>query len=121
MALTVATIDDSRTIREMMKFILKGAGYDVIEATDGKEALEVLETKKADIIMTDLNMPHMNGLDLIKELRKNPTYAKTPILVMTTESDQQKKSLGKDVGASGWIVKPFTPEKLLVVLQKLNA
>ena len=114
------TVDDSKTMREMVAFTLKGAGYDIIEAEDGKHALSVLGNTAVDVIVTDLNMPNMNGIELIRELRANPTYKYTPILMLTTEADDTKKSEGKAAGATGWIVKPFNPEKLIKVVEKVT-
>ena len=119
MALTVMTVDDSRTMRDMVSFTLKEAGYDVLEAEDGQRALMVLAGQKADVIITDLNMPNMDGLTLIKELRAKPDYRATPILMLTTEADETKKAAGRESGATGWIVKPFNPEKLLSVVKKV--
>jgi two-component system chemotaxis response regulator CheY len=119
MALTVMTVDDSRTMRDMVSFTLKEAGYSVIEAEDGVQALDVLSKNKADVIITDLNMPNMDGITLIKNLRGNASYRTTPILMLTTEADETKKAAGREAGATGWIVKPFNPEKLLAVVQKV--
>lgn len=119
MALTVMTVDDSQTMRDMVSYTLKEAGYDVLEAEDGKEALDVLTKSTADIVITDLNMPNMDGITLIRELRQNPSYRATPILMLTTEADDTKKAAGREAGATGWIVKPFNPEKLLSVLKRV--
>lgn len=113
------TVDDSKTMRDMVTFTLKGAGFDVIEAEDGKHALTVLNGSKVDVIITDLNMPNMNGIELIRALRADANYKFTPILMLTTEADDTKKQEGKAVGATGWIVKPFNPEKLVQVVQKV--
>ncbi len=115
------TVDDSKTMREMVSFTLKNAGFEVIEAEDGRHALNVLNGAKVDVIITDLNMPNMNGIELIAALRSNPLYKFTPILMLTTESDDSKKHEGKSAGASGWIVKPFNPEKLVQVVNKMCA
>ena len=115
----VLAVDDSKTMREMVSFTLKGAGYDVIEAEDGKVALSVLGGAKVDAVITDLNMPNMNGFELIRALRGNPTYKFTPILMLTTEGDSGKKEEGKAAGATGWIVKPFNPQKLVDVVKKV--
>lgn len=120
MALTVMTVDDSRTMRDMVSYTLKEAGYNVLEAEDGQQALDVLNKDKADVIITDLNMPVMDGLTLIKQLRSNPNYSGTPILMLTTEADETKKAAGREAGATGWIVKPFNPEKLLSVVKKVS-
>lgn len=119
MAKTALTVDDSKTIREMVSFTLKGAGYEVAEAEDGVKALEVMKSKKIDVVITDLNMPNMNGLELIKAIRANPSYASVPILMLTTEGDANKKVEGKNAGATGWIVKPFQPDKLVEVIKKV--
>ncbi len=119
MGLRVLTVDDSKTMREMITFTLEGAGHCVLEATDGNEALDLLGDDRVDLVITDVNMPNMDGLTLCKEIRSNPTHRLTPILVLTTESDRDKKEQGRSVGATGWIVKPFNPEKLLQVVQKV--
>lgn len=116
---TVITVDDSRTIWDMVSYTLKEAGYNILEAEDGVQALTVLEAQKADVIITDLNMPNMDGITLIKELRALPTYRATPILMLTTEADEAKKTAGREAGATGWIVKPFNPEKLIAVIKKV--
>lgn len=115
----VLTVDDSRTMRDMVTFTLKGAGYDVLEAGDGQQALTVIAANKVDLVITDLNMPVMDGLTLIKRLRAAPTHRTLPILMLTTESDEKKKAEGRTAGATGWIVKPFNPEKLISVVQKV--
>lgn len=120
MAKRVLTVDDSKTIREMVSFTLKNAGYEVLEAEDGKHALSVVANQTIDIVITDLNMPNMNGLDLIRSLRADARFKFTPILMLTTESDDNKKGEGKAAGATGWIVKPFNPEKLIQVVQKVG-
>jgi two-component system chemotaxis response regulator CheY len=97
---------------------LKGAQFDVLEATDGVHALQVVKGRKVDLIITDVNMPRMDGLTLVKELRALPEYKAIPILVLTTESDPTMKQRGKEAGATGWIVKPFNPDKLLEVVRR---
>lgn len=119
MSKRVLTVDDSKTMREMVTFTLKSAGYTVFEAEDGKHALQVIQANPVDIIITDLNMPNMNGFELIRALRADPNYKFKPILMLTTEADESKKAEGKSAGATGWIVKPFQPEKLLQVVQKV--
>ena len=120
MAKKILTVDDSRTMREMVSFTLKNAGFDVLEAEDGKDALRVLSTEpKIDLIITDLNMPQMDGFELIDNLRSGSKHKYVPILILTTESDVQKKERGKAAGATGWIVKPFNPEKLIQVVNKV--
>lgn len=120
MTLTICTVDDSQSIREMMTYTLKEAGFIVLEAEDGQKALEVLEKNTADVVITDLNMPNMDGLTLIKSLRAKPQYSGTPILMLTTESDAEKKVAGKAAGATGWIVKPFNPDNLITVIKKIT-
>ena len=115
----ILTVDDSSTMRQMISFTLKGAGFDVIEAGDGVEALEVAQGKKLSLIITDVNMPRMDGITLVARLRALPQFKFTPILVLTTESDASMKQKGKEAGATGWIVKPFSPEKLLDVVNKV--
>ncbi len=119
MAKTILSVDDSASIRQMVKLTLSGAGYDVIQANDGAEGLEKAKGAKVDMVMTDLNMPVMNGLALIKELRKLPAYQGVPILFLTTESDAGLKSEAKAAGATGWITKPFQQEQLLTVARKV--
>ena len=115
----ILTVDDSSTMRQMITFTLKGANFDVLEAGDGVEALEVAKGKKLALIITDVNMPRMDGITLVQRLRALPEFRFTPILVLTTESDAGMKQKGKDAGATGWIVKPFSPEKLLDVVNKV--
>ncbi|WP_120498004.1 response regulator [Kiloniella sp. EL199] len=119
MGLKVLAVDDSKTMRDMVSFTLKGAGHNVLEAADGCEALQVLGGDRVDLVITDVNMPNMDGLTLCREIRANPTHRLTPILVLTTEADGDKKNEGRGAGATGWIVKPFNPEKLLQVVNKV--
>jgi two-component system chemotaxis response regulator CheY len=119
MGKTVLTVDDSPSIRQMVSFTLRGAGYDVIEAGDGKEGLAKAKTAQAQLVLTDQNMPEMDGLTLVKSLRALPQYATVPILMLTTESSDQMKSQGRAAGATGWLVKPFDPQKLLDVVKKV--
>jgi two-component system chemotaxis response regulator CheY len=119
MAKTILSVDDSASIRQMVKLTLSGAGYDVIQANDGAEGLEKAKGAKVDMVMTDLNMPVMNGLALIKELRKLPAYQGIPILFLTTESDAALKSEAKAAGATGWITKPFQQDQLISVVKKV--
>lgn len=113
------TVDDSKTMREMVSFTLSSNGFTVMQAEDGRNAIEVLAGQRVDLIITDLNMPNMDGIALIKNLRQNPIYKYTPILMLTTESEEGKKNDGKAAGATGWLVKPFSPEKLLQIIQKV--
>ena len=115
----ILTVDDSSTMRQMITFTLKGAGFDVLEAADGVEGLETAQGHKLSLIITDVNMPRMDGITLVQRLRALPQFKFTPILVLTTESDAAMKQKGKEAGATGWIVKPFSPEKLLDVVNKV--
>lgn len=117
---TALIVDDSLTMRQMVAFTLTNAGFTVIEAEDGKDAVKkVSGGVKMDIVVTDLNMPEMDGITLIKELRKMNTFKFTPILMLTTESTVEKKKEGKEAGATGWIVKPFNPDVLLKTIAKV--
>ena len=122
MAKTVLIIDDSTSMRQMVGFTLKGAGFQVIEGSNGKEGLDKIAAApggKVDLVITDLNMPIMDGLTFIKEARTRPGLRFTPMLVLTTEGDDDRKAQGKAAGATGWIVKPFQPEQLLKVVGKV--
>lgn len=119
MAKTVLSVDDSSSIRQMVAFTLKSAGYEVVEAADGQEGLDKAKQKTVDLVLTDQNMPRMDGLTLIKALRAMPAYRGTPILMLTTEAGDTMKMQGKAAGATGWLVKPFDPAKLLEVVKKV--
>lgn len=119
MAKTVLSVDDSASIRQMVAFTLKSAGYTVIEAADGQEGLDKAKANAVNLVLTDQNMPKMDGLTLIKTLRSLPQYKTTPILMLTTESSDAMKSQGKAAGATGWLVKPFDPQKLMDVVKKV--
>ena len=115
----ILTVDDSKTMRDMVGFTLRGAGYEVIEADDGVKALSVLNGASVDLVITDINMPNMDGVTLIKQLRARAAFKSTPILILTTEGSDEKKAEGRAAGATGWIVKPFVPDKLLQVVTKV--
>jgi len=119
MGKVVLTVDDSASIRQMVSFTLKSAGYEVVEAADGEEGLTKAKGRTVDLVLTDQNMPKMDGLTLIKSLRGMPQYRSTPILMLTTESSEAMKSAGRSAGATGWLVKPFDPSKLLEVVKKV--
>ncbi len=119
MAKTILAVDDSASIRQMVSFTLKSAGYDVVEAVDGMDGLEKAKAKSVNLVLTDQNMPRMDGLTLIKSLRATPQYAATPILMLTTESSDAMKMQGRAAGATGWLVKPFDPQKLIEVVRKV--
>jgi two-component system chemotaxis response regulator CheY len=106
-------------MRQMVSFTLKGAGYDVVEAADGVEALSIAKGRSVNLVITDVNMPNMDGISLIRELRALPSYKFTPLLMLTTESGAEKKQEGKAAGATGWIVKPFNPDQLLNTVKKV--
>ncbi|PHV10981.1 response regulator [Chitinimonas sp. BJB300] len=119
MAKTILTVDDSAAIRQMVTFTLKTAGFQVVEAGDGEAGLRMAKSQKVDLILTDQNMPRMDGLSLIRALRSEPQYRTTPILMLTTEAGDAMKTQGREAGASGWLVKPFDPQKLLDVVRKV--
>ncbi|MFV3126199.1 response regulator [Niveispirillum sp. KHB5.9] len=119
MSKTVLSVDDSASVRQMVKLTLGGAGYNVVQAGDGAEGLVKAQEAPVDLVVTDLNMPVMNGLDLIRALRKLPAYKGVPILFLTTESDAAMKAEAKAAGATGWITKPFQQEQLLTVVRKV--
>ena len=116
---TILTVDDTASMRQMISFTLHSVGHEVIQASDGNEALKVLEGKKVDLVIADINMPNMDGITLLKSLRALADYKFTPILMLTTESQDAKRQQGKVAGATGWIVKPFNPEQLLTVVKKV--
>ena len=116
---SILAVDDSASMRQMVTFTLKGAGYDVVEAVDGVDALNKAKVQKFDCIVTDVNMPNKDGITLIKDLRALPNYKFTPMLMLTTESGADKKAQGKAAGATGWIVKPFNPDQLLKTIKKV--
>jgi two-component system chemotaxis response regulator CheY len=120
MSKRVLTVDDSKTMLQMLQFALKQGGYDVIQGENGQEGLDLLDANEVDVIITDINMPVMDGITFIKELRKKPQNKATPVLILTTESSQAKKQEGRAAGATGWIVKPFDPGKLLEVIRKVS-
>jgi len=121
MTKTVLTIDDSRTMRDMLLLALVEAGYRVIQAVDGIDGLETLTAEGADVIITDINMPRLDGFGVIEGVRADPNHRSTPVLVLTTESDTAKKQRARDAGATGWIVKPFDPAKLVEAVRRVAA
>lgn len=116
---SILTVDDSKTIRDMVNFTLTKAGYSVAEASDGATGLALANQKKFDCIITDLNMPGLDGLALTRAIRGGTANRATPILLLTTESDPAKKSAGREAGATGWLVKPFNPDKLVETVKKV--
>ncbi len=119
MSKVIMTADDSASMRQMISFTLKQAGYTVVEAVDGKDALGKLDATSIDMLITDLNMPNVDGIELIKQVRSRQAFKFIPVVMLTTESADDKKQAGKAAGATGWIVKPFAPEQLLSVIKKV--
>lgn len=119
MAKTILVVDDSASLRQVVSIALKGAGYEVTEAVDGKDALGKLKGQKIHLIISDVNMPVMDGIAFVKEVKKNATYKFTPIIMLTTESQEGKKLEGQAAGAKAWVVKPFKPEQMLSAVSKL--
>jgi two-component system chemotaxis response regulator CheY len=120
MAKTIMVVDDSISIRQVVGLALKQAGYDVIEGCDGRDALAKLTGQKVNLIISDVNMPNMDGISFVRELKTRPAYKFTPVLMLTTESQEDKKEQGKAAGAKAWMVKPFKPEALVAAVQKLT-
>ena len=116
---SILAVDDSASMRKMVSFTLTGAGYHVVEAVDGQDAWEKAQTHSIDLVLTDQNMPNMDGLGLTRKLREHPKFKTIPILILTTESSDQMKQLGRAAGATGWLVKPFAPGRLIEVIQKV--
>jgi len=116
---TLLIVDDSTSMRQMVAFALTGGGYTVVEAEDGIAALEKAKAQRFDAVITDVNMPRMDGIELIRQLRALPNYKFTPLLMLTTESGADKKNEGRAAGATGWLVKPFDPEQLLATVRKV--
>ncbi|MCK4920665.1 MAG: response regulator [Bacteroidales bacterium] len=121
MAKKILIVDDSDSIREVVNFTLENEGFDVLVGVDGQDALKFLNGDKIDLLITDLHMPNMNGIELIKEVRKMDVYKMIPILFLTTESQTEKKMEAKNAGATGWIIKPFVPAKLIGAINKVLA
>ncbi|WP_041207994.1 response regulator [Aeromonas jandaei] len=119
MGKTILIVDDSATIRQVVGMTLKGAGYEVMEACDGKDALKKLDGKKINLIISDVNMPNMDGITFVKEAKKLSSYKFTPVIMLTTESQDSKKQEGQAAGAKAWVVKPFQPEQMLSAVSKL--
>ena len=116
---TILAVDDSPSMRKMVSFTLTGAGYKVVEAVDGMDALEKAEAQHIDLVLADQNMPRLDGIGLTRRLREHPRFKSTPILILTTESSDQMKQAGRAAGATGWLVKPFDPNRLIEILQKV--
>ena len=118
MSRTILTVDDSASMRQTIAFTLRTAGYDLIEAVDGRDALAKLGTTSVQMVITDLNMPNLDGIGLIRALRANPQHKYVPVIMLTTESDDAKKQEGRAAGATGWIIKPFRAEQLVAVAKR---
>jgi len=119
MAKTIMIVDDSASLRQVVGIALKGAGYDIIEACDGKDALSKLNGVKIHLVISDVNMPNMDGITFLKELKKLPTYKFTPVIMLTTESQAEKKAEGQAAGAKAWVIKPFQPQTMISAVAKL--
>ena len=119
MAKTILIVDDSVSIRQVVGIALRGAGYDVIDACDGKDALSKMTGQKIHLIISDINMPNMDGITFLKEVKKNPRYKFTPVIMLTTEAGQDKMAEGRAAGAKAWVVKPFQPPQMLDAVSKL--
>ena len=119
MAKTILIVDDSASVRQVVGIALRGAGYDVIEGTDGRDGLTKLDGRKVNLIVSDVNMPNMDGITFVKEVKKLPAYKFTPIIMLTTESQESKKLEGQAAGAKAWVVKPFQPAQMLAAVSKL--
>ena len=116
---TIMTVDDSASVRMMVSFTLSELGFEIVEAMNGEEAIRILERKPIHMLITDVNMPHLDGISLVRKIRDNPGYRFLPIIILTTEAQAGKKREGKRAGATGWIVKPFKPEELIAVVRKV--
>ncbi len=116
---TILAVDDSVSMRQLVAATLADAGFDVVQAVDGKDALAKAPTAKVDLVLTDVNMPNMDGIELIRHLRELPSYRFTPMLMLTTESAGDKKAEGKAAGATGWIVKPYDPQQLIATINRV--
>lgn len=121
MAKRILTIDDSKTMRDMLMLTLADAGFDVLQAVDGEDGLSVLSRERVDLVITDINMPKMDGYEVIRRMRAEPAYQKLPVLVLTTEAEADKRAIAKEAGATGWMVKPFDPERLVQTVLKVAA
>lgn len=121
MGKTILVVDDSASLRQVVAIALTSAGYDVLEACDGRDALTKLDGRKVNLIISDVNMPNLDGIGLVREVKKHPTYRFTPIVMLTTENQDGKKEEGRLAGAKAWVVKPFRPEQMLAAVAKLVA
>ena len=116
---TILVVDDSSSLRQVVSIALSSAGYDVVEACDGKDGLTKLDGRKIHLVISDVNMPNMDGITFVKNLKQNPQYRFTPVIMLTTEGDEKKKQEGQAAGAKAWVVKPFQPAQMLAAVSKL--
>ena len=119
MGKTIMIVDDSASLRQVVAIALKGAGYDVIEASDGKDGLSKLDGRKVHLIVSDVNMPNMDGISMVKQIKALPGYKFTPVIMLTTEAGADKKNMGREAGVKAWMVKPFKPDQMLNAVSKL--
>lgn len=119
MSKTILIVDDSSSMRQVVSMALKGGGYEVIEACDGKDALSKLGGQKIHLVISDVNMPNMDGITFVREMKKNAAYKFVPVIMLTTEGSEDKKKAGQDAGAKAWVVKPFQPAQMLAAVSKL--
>lgn len=119
MSKIILIVDDSASLRQVVSIALKGAGYEVFEACDGKDALSKLDGRKVHLVISDVNMPNMDGITFVRELKKLPNYKFTPVIMLTTEAGQEKKQAGQEAGAKAWVTKPFQPAQMLAAVSKL--
>lgn len=119
MAKTIMIVDDSASLRQVVSMTLKGAGYEVIEACDGRDALGKLSGQRVHLIISDVNMPNLDGISMVRELKRDPNYKFTPVIMLTTEAQEAKKQEGQAAGAKAWVVKPFQPQQMLAAVSKL--
>ena len=119
MSKTILIVDDSSSMRQVVGMTLKQAGYEIIEACDGKDALGKLVGQKVHLVISDVNMPNMDGISFVREMKKSPAYRFVPVIMLTTEGNEEKKKAGQDAGAKAWVVKPFQPQQMLTAVTKL--
>jgi two-component system chemotaxis response regulator CheY len=119
MAKTILIVDDSASVRQVVSIALKRAGYDVVDAVDGEDALTKLDGRKLHLVISDVNMPRLDGIEFLKRMKALPAYRFTPVIMLTTEAGDNKKQLGREAGAKAWVVKPFQPDQLLAAVAKL--
>ena len=116
---TIMIVDDSASLRQVVAMALKGAGYDVLEACDGRDALAKLNGKRVNLVISDVNMPNLDGIGFVREMKKDPSHKFTPVIMLTTEGQEAKKQEGQAAGAKAWVVKPFQPQQMLDAVAKL--